>query len=98
MARSAASRSDTRRTFLRPTIGTCLFGFLLGAAASGLDRDRVLTELHHTGWRAKDGAPSQITALAQTADGYLWIGSSVGLFRFDGVQFERYRPPRGVSL
>jgi signal transduction histidine kinase/ligand-binding sensor domain-containing protein len=75
-----------------------LLGFLLGAAATGLDHDRVLTELHHTGWRAKDGAPSQITALAQTADGYLWIGSSVGLFRFDGVQFERYRPPRGVSL
>ena len=76
----------------------CLLGFLPGAAASGLDRDRVLTELHHTAWLGRDGAPSQITALAQTADGFLWIGSSRGLFRFDGVQFERYTPPSGLRL
>jgi signal transduction histidine kinase/ligand-binding sensor domain-containing protein len=79
-------------------IWTCLVGLLPGAAASGLDSDRVLTELHHTAWLGRDGAPSQITALAQTADGFLWIGSSRGLFRFDGVQFERYAVPSGVHL
>ena len=36
--------------------------------------------------------------LAQTQDGYLWIGSERGLFRFDGVKFEEYSPPPGVNL
>ena len=36
-----------------------------------------------------DGAP--ITALAQTPDGYLWIGTWKGLYRFDGFTFERMR-------
>ena len=30
--------------------------------------------------------------------GYLWIGSQRGLFRLDGVQFEQYEPPPGVTL
>src|SRR5258708_6162739 len=79
-------------------LGTCLVGLLPGGAASALDGDRTLTELHHTAWLAKDGAPSQVSALAQTADGFLWIGSTRGLFRFDGVQFERYMPPSEVPL
>ncbi|HEY9127556.1 MAG TPA: two-component regulator propeller domain-containing protein [Acidobacteriaceae bacterium] len=41
-------------------------------------------------WTRRDGAPSDIAALAQTADGYLWIGSSFGLYRFDGARFESY--------
>lgn len=76
----------------------CLFGALLCSSAFALDRDRTLTQLHHTAWRAEQGAPSQISALAQTADGYLWIGSARGLFRFDGVSFEPYEPPPGVTL
>jgi signal transduction histidine kinase/streptogramin lyase len=73
----------------------CLFGCSIGFA---LDRDRSIAEFQHTAWTAKDGAPSQISALAQTEDGYLWIGSARGLFRFDGVEFESYVPPAGVSL
>lgn len=46
----------------------------------------------HTWWGEKEGAPSGILALAQTADGYLWLGSANGLYRFDGVRFERYEP------
>jgi len=38
-------------------------------------------------WVRRDGAPSDITALAQTKDGYLWTGSRLGLYRFDGIQF-----------
>ncbi len=67
-------------------------------AVLALGRDRTIAQFHHTAWTAKDGAPSQITALAQTTDGFLWIGTARGLFRFDGVQFERYKPPAGVTL
>ena len=76
----------------------CFFCPFLCSFAFALDRDRTLTQFHHTAWTAKDGAPSQITALAQTEDGYLWIGSARGLFKFDGVEFEPYVPRAGVSL
>jgi len=33
--------------------------------------------------------------LAQTSDGYLWLGSPDGLYRFDGVVFEHYKPEAG---
>jgi signal transduction histidine kinase/ligand-binding sensor domain-containing protein len=39
-------------------------------------------------WTADDGLPSSsVTAIAQTADGYLWIGTYNGIARFDGVRF-----------
>src|SRR5579862_3928502 len=49
-----------------------------------------LEDMAHMSWVRRDGAPSDITALAQTKDGYLWIGSRLGLFRFDGLQFASY--------
>jgi ligand-binding sensor domain-containing protein len=72
--------------------------FLLASPAAALDPDRTLAQLHHTAWTAEDGAPSQVSALAQTADGYLWIGSARGLFRLEGVTFERYVPPDSLDL
>jgi ligand-binding sensor domain-containing protein len=66
--------------------------------AFALDRDRSIAQFYYTFWSEKDGAPSEISALAQTKDGYLWIGSARGLFRFDGVNFEEYLPPPGVNL
>ncbi len=42
-------------------------------------------------WRTQDGLPeNQIRAIAQTPDGYLWLGTSSGLARFDGVRFVVY--------
>jgi signal transduction histidine kinase/ligand-binding sensor domain-containing protein len=64
----------------------------------GIDRDLRLDQLYHTAWTAKDGAPGGIVAMAQTADGYLWLGAPSGLYRFDGLQFELYRPASGPSL
>lgn len=49
-----------------------------------------LEDMAHMSWVRRDGAPSDITALAQTKDGYLWVGSRLGLFRFDGLQFSSY--------
>jgi signal transduction histidine kinase/ligand-binding sensor domain-containing protein len=84
---------------LRPQKGLFVVIFCLACSpASGLDRDRTIKQLYHTAWRASDGAPSQISALAQTTDGYLWIGSARGLFRFDGVTFQQYEPPPGTTL
>ena len=39
-------------------------------------------------WHVEDGLPGgTITALAQTPDGYLWVGTAKGLARFDGARF-----------
>jgi len=52
----------------------------------------------HQSWTFKDGAPEGVQALAQTSDGYLWLGTQFGLFRFDGMHFEAFRPTLGDQL
>jgi ligand-binding sensor domain-containing protein len=45
------------------------------------------TYVAHT-WGTEEGLPhSAVTALLQTQDGYLWIGTAAGLARFDGHRF-----------
>jgi signal transduction histidine kinase/ligand-binding sensor domain-containing protein len=50
----------------------------VGASSGWLDRV----------WQADDGLPDNgVTGIAQTADGYLWVGTQGGLVRFDGTRF-----------
>jgi ligand-binding sensor domain-containing protein len=50
--------------------------------------DPRANEYTHRIWQTQDGLPQNaIQALAQTADGYLWIGTESGLARFDGSRF-----------
>jgi len=70
----------------------CLFVCVSGYAQPW---KRTIQQFQHTTWGPKDDAPSPITALAQTPDGYLWLGGPDGLYRFDGVVFERYQPQSG---
>jgi signal transduction histidine kinase/ligand-binding sensor domain-containing protein len=44
----------------------------------------------HVNWTGRDGAPGNIAAIAQTTDGYLWLGTPFGLYRFDGLEFSSY--------
>ena len=64
---------------------------LLGAAvvpATATDLRSVLTGYALTSWSQKDGLPAGvITALAQDNDGYLWVGTNAGLYRFNGARF-----------
>jgi signal transduction histidine kinase/ligand-binding sensor domain-containing protein len=61
-----------------------------------LDRSSSLQQASHTAWGEQQGAPAMAPALAQTADGFLWIGSSTGLARFDGVSFVPQPAPSGA--
>lgn len=58
----------------------------------------TLGDYHHTRWTVDDGAPAAILAMAQTTDGWLWLGTLDGLYRFDGVRFSRQPLPPGLGL
>ena len=74
----------------------CLWTLLFGVpAAQALDAKVGLSDYHHDIWTGKDGAPGEVSAMAQTTDGWLWIGSSNGLYRFDGVRFRRFEALSG---
>jgi len=80
-----------------------LLGMLAPALASlsdacAADAQRSLQQLRHTAWTSRDGAPPEVWALAQSHDGYLWLGTGGGLYRFDGAAFEKFRPVKGESL
>jgi signal transduction histidine kinase/ligand-binding sensor domain-containing protein len=71
---------------------------LYPSKAPGADCGGGLNHFQHTAWSLADGAPPDIWALAQSPDGYLWLGTGAGLYRFDGVRFERVRPTKGPSF
>jgi PAS domain S-box-containing protein len=58
----------------------------------------VNLQVGHDSWTFKDGAPADVTCLAQTNDGFLWLGSQNGLFRFDGARFEPFTSLFGGRL
>ncbi|MBV9500822.1 MAG: hypothetical protein JO138_15735 [Acidobacteriaceae bacterium] len=73
-------------------VASCHSGFALNA---GLD----ISQYAHTAWTTRDGfAVGNIYAMAQTPDGYLWLGSEFGLFRFDGVRSILWQPPAGQQI
>src|SRR5213593_446896 len=50
-------------------------------------------------WQADDGLPqNSVYAIAQTPDGYLWVGTHEGLTRFDGVRFTLVDDPAAPEL
>jgi signal transduction histidine kinase/ligand-binding sensor domain-containing protein len=59
---------------------------------------RPIHQLAHKTWTAQDGAPTEIRLLAQTGDGYLWLGTVSGLVRFDGVRFVPFQPRGNDTL
>ena len=55
-------------------------------------------QVGHDIWTFKEGAPAEVEGLAQTNDGFLWVGGQNGLFRFDGTRFEPFSSPFGDRL
>jgi signal transduction histidine kinase/ligand-binding sensor domain-containing protein len=84
---------------MRPTVpwflAAALFAPGVRAAADtaprGLDSSKAITQHVVDSWTKEDGLPANtITAIDQTRDGYIWLGTYDGLARFDGVHFESF--------
>jgi ligand-binding sensor domain-containing protein/signal transduction histidine kinase len=68
-------------------------------SASALDPARAVSQYLHDSWRAEKGLlGGSITAVAQTSDGYLWIGTDRGLVRFDGLNFHHFERAQPDSI
>jgi PAS domain S-box-containing protein len=74
-------------------------GLLLPSRSYALTPDRDIAQYAHRSWKIDDGYfSSNPYSLAQDNDGYLWIGTDHGLYRYDGGQFSRWNPPAGTHL
>jgi ligand-binding sensor domain-containing protein/signal transduction histidine kinase len=73
------------------------FGLVASAvatAAAAPARDYVIDV-----WGTERGLPTSfVNAVAQTPDGYLWIGTQNGLLRFDGLRFVAFDPDNTPAL
>src|ERR1700740_273070 len=67
------------------------------AFASGSSLD--ICQYAHTSWKVRDGfTKGTISSIAQTPDGYLWLGTEFGLLRFDGVRAVPWQPSAAQYL
>ncbi len=67
-------------------------------AALALDPNRSIKQYKHTRWTASEGAPSGITRITQSPDGYLWLATLDGLVRYDGVRFTVFNKVNSKGL
>ena len=75
------------RSSLRTAFASILILLAGCPCASALNPSLDVGQYAHTSWTLADGfAKGAILNIAQTPDGYLWLGTEFGLLRFDGVR------------
>lgn len=72
--------------------------FFLVRSGAALESGLTETEGMIRIWRTDKGLPADsVTAIIQTRDGFLWVGTTAGLVRFDGVKFSEVKLGRYVD-
>jgi len=72
-----------------------LLCLLVWPATAGADGAGGLAGYSVTTWAEKEGLPAgRIRAMAQSSEGFLWLGLETGLVRFDGLRFVRWDASR----
>jgi signal transduction histidine kinase/ligand-binding sensor domain-containing protein len=95
---SAGRLTKTKLMSHRSHIVPLAAALVLGVPASALAAGPRLEDYNRQAWTVNDGVPAGISSLAQTTDGWLWLGTVGGLYRFDGERFERYQLPGNAPL
>jgi signal transduction histidine kinase/ligand-binding sensor domain-containing protein len=82
------------RAYLRSTIRDVIkLAAITAVSLSWLYAAELPLHYSVTNWGHKDGLPSTVIySMAQSRDGFLWLGTDDGLVRFDGVQFSQWHP------
>ena len=71
-----------------------LFYLVVALPGYALDPAKNLDQFNCQTWSRRDRLPAgSVNAIAQTPDGYLWLGTEKGLVRFDGLEFNLIPPP-----
>ncbi len=95
-----------QRKRFAPTVAPVLVLLLLFAAAKAAvsvswGSEHVTRAGDYTieNWQVEEGLPQiSVTSIAQTPDGYLWLGTFNGLARFDGVRFTVFDEANSPAL
>ncbi len=62
---------------------------VLAPCVFALDPAKTINQYGHSVWSWQNGLPANaVNAVLQTRDGYIWLGTTAGLLRFDGDRFE----------
>jgi signal transduction histidine kinase/ligand-binding sensor domain-containing protein len=92
MTRTRHAASSRAAVCLAILLAWCGRAWALNAA---LD----ITQYAHTAWTIREGFfNAALTSIAQTPDGYLWLGTESGLLRFDGIRAVPWRAQAGEHL
>jgi len=82
---------------LSPVIRQFVNGFAPVSTTVSVEAERSSSEYTIDSWQTPDGLPANtVTAIAQTPDGYLWLGTLNGLARFDGIRFRTFNKSDGL--
>ena len=87
------------RRFFALTAALFFVVLALRLSAFALNPELDVNQYAHASWKIRDGfVKGEISAIAQTPDGYLWLGMEFGLYRFDGIQATPWQPPGKQQL
>lgn len=85
----------------RSVVKLSLISVVIAAAtrAGALDPQKAITQYIQTVWTTDAGLPqTSVYSVAQTSDGYLWVGTEQGLARFDGMRFTVFNSQNTPAL
>ena len=94
-------KGGTPVSFPRSTLLPCalLAALAIPFTALAINPGKDISQYNHRVWLKKDGLPqNSAISLAQTPDGFVWVGTFEGLARFDGLSFKTFNPLNTPAL
>ena len=92
------SRSD-HRTLSSASLKIVALLALWSVPCCVLGQEQRVSQYTHRAWLVRDGVfNGAALTITQTNDGYIWVGTASGLYRFDGFRFELWLSPDGNKL